>query len=221
MKQVIVNPARFITLEGGEGAGKSTQIQLLNDWLQGQGITTCLTREPGGSPEAEQIRDLVLKGATDRWTGMTEALLMTASRAEHVEKKVKPALAENKWVLCDRFFDSSIAYQGAGRGLGMERVKQLQTLALGDFKPDLTIILDLPVEIGLSRAIARESAKSDMEDRFERMDTSFHETLRNAFLSIAEENSERCVVINADSTPEYLQGEIRKVVLDKFGQTNG
>ncbi len=221
MTQIIVKSARFITLEGGEGAGKSTQIRLLNEWLQNQSIATCLTREPGGSPEAEQIRDLVLKGATDRWTGMTEALLMTASRAEHVAKKVKPALAENRWVLCDRFFDSSIAYQGAGRGLGMERVRQLQTLALGDFKPDLTIILDLPVEIGLSRAIERESAKSDMEDRFERMDTSFHETLRSAFLSIANEDSDRCVVLNADSTPEKLQEEIRKVILHKFGQTDG
>lgn len=217
MTKVTEQPARFISLEGGEGAGKSTQIKLLNEWLQGQKINTCLTREPGGSPEAEQIRDLVLKGATDRWTGMTEALLMTASRSEHVEKKVKPALQNGEWVLCDRFFDSSVAYQGAGRGLGMERIKELQTLALGDFKPDLTIILDLPIEIGLSRAIARESAKSDMEDRFERMDTSFHETLRNAFLTIAKGEPERCVVLNADTTPEKLQKQIRDSILNKFG----
>lgn len=221
MSKLIAQPARFISLEGGEGAGKSTQIRLLNDWLQNQGVKTCLTREPGGSPEAEQIRDLVLKGATDRWTGMTEALLMTASRSEHVEKKVKPALNSSHWVLCDRFFDSSIAYQGAGRGLGMKRVKELQTLALGDFKPDLTIILDLPVKIGLSRAIERESTKSDMEDRFERMDVSFHETLRDAFLTIANEEPERCVVLNADTTAELLQKEIRSLILNKFGQSNG
>lgn len=221
MTNLTMQPARFITLEGGEGAGKSTQIKLLNEWLKAKGINTCLTREPGGSPGAEQIRDLVLKGATDRWTGMTEALLMTASRAEHVENKVKPALESGSWVLCDRFFDSSIAYQGAGRGLGMERVKQLQTLALGEFQPDLTIILDLPIKIGLSRAIARESAKSDMEDRFERMDTSFHETLRNAFLKIAKQEPKRCVVLNADSEPETLQKEIQAIVLAKFGQANG
>ena len=221
MTKLAAQPARFITLEGGEGAGKSTQIKLLNEWLEGKGINTCLTREPGGSPGAEQIRDLVLKGATDRWTGMTEALLMTASRAEHVENKVKPALEAGNWVLCDRFYDSSIAYQGAGRGLGMERVKQLQTLALGDFQPDLTIILDLPVKIGLSRAIARESAKSDMEDRFERMDISFHVALRNAFLEIAKQESERCVVLNADAEPNTLQSQIQALILTKFGQPDG
>jgi len=209
--------AKFITLEGGEGAGKSTQIKLLNTWLESEKIATCLTREPGGSPGAEQIRDLVLKGATDRWTGMTEALLMTASRAEHVECRIKPALKTGEWVLCDRFFDSSIAYQGAGRGLGMARIKALQTLALGDFTPDLTIILDLPVEIGLSRAIARESAKSEMEDRFERMDISFHEKLRKAFLEIATQEPKRCIVINADNPPERLQNDIRTAIIDKFG----
>lgn len=218
MTQLPAQPARFISLEGGEGAGKSTQIKLLNAWLNHQDIATCLTREPGGSPGAEQIRNLVLKGATDRWTGMTEALLITAGRAEHVERRVKPALEAGEWVLCDRFFDSSIAYQGAGRGLGIERVKQLQSLALGEFEPDLTLILDLPVEIGLSRAIARESAKSDMEDRFERMDTSFHETLRAAFLKIAEHEPSRCIVLDANKTPEELQKDIRAAVVSKFGQ---
>lgn len=217
MSQIKKEPSRFITLEGGEGAGKSTQIKLLNDWLNELGINTCLTREPGGCPEAEQIRDLVLKGATDRWTSMTEALLMTASRAEHVERKVKPALSGGDWVICDRFFDSSIAYQGAGRGLGMERVKDLQTLALGEFQPDLTIILDLPVEVGLSRAIARESEKSDMEDRFERMDLSFHETLRNAYLTIAAQEPQRCAVLDADTSPEALHKHIKDTVVSKFG----
>ena len=132
---------KFITLEGGEGAGKSTQIKLLNDWLLEQGLATCLTREPGGSPGAEEIRNLVLKGATDRWSGITEAMLITAGRAEHVENRIKPALEKGEWVVCDRFFDSSIAYQGAGRGVGVERVKELQTLALGDFTPDLTLSL--------------------------------------------------------------------------------
>lgn len=211
----------FISLEGGEGAGKSTQIKLLKEWLENKGLAVCETREPGGSPSAEQIRDLVLKGATDRWTSMTEALLMTASRAEHVERKIKPALQNGDWVICDRFFDSSIAYQGAGRGLGMDRVKELQTLVLGDFTPDLTLILDLPVEIGLRRAIARESAKSDMEDRFERMDRSFHEKLRAAYLEIAAKEPERCVVLNADTTPEDLQSDIRAVLTSRFEVLDG
>ena len=141
---------------------------------------------------------------------------MTASRAEHVERKIKPALAAGEWVVCDRFYDSSIAYQGAGRGLGIGKVKELQTLALGEFGPDLTIILDLPVEIGLKRALARESAKSDMEDRFERMDINFHETLRAAYLEIAKREPERCIVLDADKTPEALQQDIRAAVAGRF-----
>lgn len=209
---------RFISLEGGEGAGKSTQIRLLSDWMENLGFSICTTREPGGSPGAEEIRDLLLKGEGDRWASMTEALLMAASRAEHVERRVKPALNAGDWVLCDRFFDSSVAYQGAGRGLGMERVKALQTMALGDFKPDLTLILDLPVEVGLGRAKAREAEKTDSEDRFENLDISFHETLRNAYLKIAADEPDRCVVIDADKTPDALQVEIRSIIEGRFGE---
>jgi len=215
------NPPYFISLEGGEGAGKSTQIIMLADWLAGQGIDICATREPGGSPGAEEIRDLLVKGAGDRWASMTEALLMAAARAEHVERRIKPALNADKWVLCDRFLDSSVAYQGAGRDLGMARVKALQTLALGDFKPDLTLILDLPVSVGLARAKAREGAKADSEDRFEQLDQDFHETLRAAYLQIAEAEPERCVVIDADMAPEALQQNIRAEISKRFFADNG
>jgi dTMP kinase len=216
MTEMTQEKPRFISLEGGEGAGKSTQIKMLTAWFADHGIDVCSTREPGGSPGAEQIRDLLVKGATDRWASMTEALLMTASRAEHVERRIKPALEAGSWVLCDRFFDSSIAYQGAARGLGMQRVKALQTLALGDFQPDLTLILDLPVSVGLGRAKAREGEKAISEDRFEQLDLSFHETLRAAYLKIAAAEPDRCVVISADTTPEALQQEIRRVITQKY-----
>jgi len=218
MTMLKTQPPRFISLEGGEGAGKSTQIKLLETWLTAQGLEVYRTREPGGAPGAEEIRALLLKGAGDRWASMTEALLMTAARAEHVERTIKPALAAGRWVLCDRFADSSVAYQGAGRGLGVARIRELQGFALGDLTPDLTLILDLPVEVGLGRAIARENEKSDMEDRFERMDKEFHERLRCAFLDIARAEPGRCVVINADQSLETLQSELQSVVLDRFGQ---
>lgn len=207
----------FISLEGGEGAGKSTQIKLLKEWLEGLELEICATREPGGSEGAEQIRDLLVKGDGDRWVPMTEALLMAASRAEHVERTIKPALHAGKWVLCDRFLDSSVAYQGAGRRLGMEKVRDLQTMALGEFLPDLTLILDLPVEVGLGRAKARESAKADSEDRFEKLDTSFHDTLRAAYLSIADQEKERCVIVDANQAPEAIQQELRRIIADRFG----
>lgn len=207
---------KFITFEGGEGAGKSTQIRLLADWLRNQGVEICLTREPGGSPGAEEIRNLVLKGHVDRWSAVTEALLITAARTEHIERTITPALDRGEWVLCDRFYDSSIAYQGAGRGVGMERVKALQNLAFGSMAPDLTLILDLPVEVGLKRAIARESAKSDMEDRFERMDRRFHETLRQAFLDIAKKEAGRCVVLDANQEMDTLQAALRAIVNERF-----
>ncbi|WP_262691666.1 dTMP kinase [Kordiimonas aestuarii] len=204
----MIGKARFITFEGGEGAGKSTQIRLLADWLRKQGATVCLTREPGGSPGAELIRDLLLKGDVDRWLPISEALMLAAARADHVERTIRPALSRGEWVLCDRFYDSSIAYQGAGRGVGVERVKEIQTIAFGKMQPDLTFILDLPVEVGLSRALEREGAKSDMEDRFERMDRKFHESLRQAFLGIAKQEPVRCILLDADKDIDSLQGEI-------------
>lgn len=209
--------APFITLEGGEGSGKSTQIKLLSQWLERLGIDHVCTREPGGAPGAEQIRNLVLTGDVDRWTPMTEVLLYTAARSDHVERVITPSIESGRVVLCDRFYDSSIAYQGAGRGVGVEKVRDLQKLVLGDLKPDLTLILDLPVEIGLARAVSRETDKAEAEDRFERMDVSLHETFRKVFLEIAEQAPERCVVIDADQSVEALQQTLRGIIAERFG----
>jgi len=209
---------KFITLEGGEGVGKSTQIRLLVDWLQSAGVGVCQTREPGGSPGAEHIRDLLVKGDGDRWDPMAEALLVTAARAEHVARTVKPALARGDWVVCDRFSDSTVAYQGAGRELGVPEMQALQALALGGFKPDLTIVLDMPVDVGLSRALGREEGKtSEMEDRFERLDISFHKKLRQAFLDIAVAEPDRCVVLDAAQSVEDLHTALRAVIMARFG----
>lgn len=216
-------PGVFITLEGGEGSGKSTQIKRLETALRGAGFDVVRTREPGGDPSAEDIREVLLKGDTERWTAMAEALLMTASRVQHTDRLIKPALEAGKIILCDRYFDSSVAYQGAGRGLGMREVQDLQKMALGSFKPDLTLIFDLPIEVGLSRALAREAGVSSAEDRFERMGTAFHQRLADAFLQIAREEPERCRVIQADTTIEAVEKAVLSCVLDHLsvkGLTN-
>lgn len=207
---------RFITLEGGEGTGKSTQIALLKDWLISQKIPCIVTREPGGSPGAEEIRQLLVTGEPDRWGPEAETLLMTAARSDHVTRTVKPALTSGNWVISDRFYDSSIAYQGVGRGLGVEHVVNLQTWALGSFTPDLTLILDMPVEAGLSRAKGREAVVDSPEDRFEKLDIEFHKNLRQAFLDIAQRNHERCQVIDAAGSIEQIHAAIVDVVKNKF-----
>ncbi|WP_207459633.1 dTMP kinase [Azospirillum sp. SYSU D00513] len=199
---------RFITLEGGEGAGKSTQLRRLAEALSARGIETAVTREPGGSGGAEEIRALLVSGETGRWSPTTEALLHTAARRDHLERTVWPALDAGTWVLCDRFFDSTMAYQGYGLGLGRDFIGSLQRLALGDFRPDLTLILDLPVEQGLARAAARHGG----EDRYERMDLSFHRALRDGFLDIARREPERCAVIDAAQPIEAVQAAISDAV---------
>lgn len=206
----------FITLEGGEGSGKSTQIKLLSDWLSSEGIEHLRTREPGGAPGAEEIRHLVLTGDVDRWTPLTEVLLYTAARSDHVERVIVPTIEAGKWVLCDRFADSSIAYQGAGRGVGVEKVRDLQRLVLGSLMPDLTLILDLPIEVGLERAMSREGGKAIKEDRIERMGKALHEQSRNVFLEIAEQEPERCVVVDADQSVEELQLELQSIIRNRF-----
>ena len=184
---------RFITLEGGEGAGKSTQIALLKSALEGQGLTVLTTREPGGSPGGEDIRNLLVNGATQRWEPLTEALLNYAARHEHLQKVILPALAAGTWVLCDRFADSTLAYQGYGHGMNREVIRRLHRLVVGDVSPDLTLIFDMPVEQGLARA----GARGDGEDRYERMGVDFHQRLRDGFLEIAKKDPARCVVIDA------------------------
>ena len=203
---------KFITLEGGEGAGKTTQIKLLADALKAGGLDPIITREPGGSPAAEVIRSLLVKGAVDRWQPMTEVLLNFAARLEHVQATIEPALAAGRWVLCDRFADSTVAYQGYGHDLGRAVIDELHRLVVGYFQPDLTVILDIPVAEGLARATNREQAEGSREDRYEHMDEGFHQRLRDGFLDIARRNPERCVVINAAQEPDKVQAEIRTVV---------
>ena len=184
---------KFITFEGGEGGGKSTQVRLLADVLGKAGVPVVVTREPGGSSGAEQIRGLLVSGDVDRWQPMTEVLLNYAARVEHVAKTIEPALQKGSWVLSDRFSDSTLAYQGYGHGLDLKKLAELQQIVVGGFKPDLTYILDLPVEDGLRRAISR----GDGEDRYERMGKEFHNRLRNGFLEIAKSDASRCIVVDA------------------------
>ena len=187
---------RFITIEGGEGAGKSTQVDALVAALGRSGIPTLLTREPGGSAGAEAIRELLLTGTDERWDAMTEVLLLNAARRDHVVRLIQPALERGVWVVSDRFFNSTIAYQGYGRGIAIAELMAAHRLAVGDFLPDLTLILDLPVADGLARAL-RRGAGVGGGDRFERLEPSFHERLRAGFQAIVVENPHRCVLIDA------------------------
>lgn len=188
---------KFITFEGGEGVGKSTQVKILYEKLSETGIDVVLTREPGGSDGAEEIRALLVKGGTDKWQPMTEALLHNAARSEHLKKTVKPALKAGKWVISDRYADSTIAYQGYGQGVEIKRLLDLHKLSTDDFWPDLTIILD---GNELSRAMNREDESTDKEDRYERMGDEFHNNLQTSFLDIAKKNPDRCTVISAAGT---------------------
>lgn len=205
--------AKFITFEGGEGAGKSTQIGLLADALSAAGIPVQTTREPGGSPGAEQIRELLVTGDSDRWDAMTEALLHFAARREHLRSVVLPGLAAGYWMLSDRFADSTMAYQGYGHGLGRAPIEQLYALVVGDFAPDLTLILDVPVELGLERALARR----DGEDRYEGLNKAFHERLRQAFHEIAEREPGRCALIDASGEVASVQAAVRACVAERLG----
>tara|TARA_R110000868_G_scaffold83126_12_gene234935 strand:- start:1296 stop:1922 length:627 start_codon:yes stop_codon:yes gene_type:complete len=198
-----VSSPRFITLEGGEGAGKSTQITRLADALKAAGHSVTQTREPGGSPGAEAIRALLVTGEAARWTPLGETLLHFAARQDHLERTIRPALARGDFVLCDRFIDSTFAYQGAAQGLDPAHIAALSELVIGPTMPDLTFILDLPVEIGLARAASRGG-----EDRYERMGAAFHETLRQTFLTRARAEPDRCVIIDASAAPDEVARQI-------------
>jgi dTMP kinase len=205
---------RFITFEGGEGAGKSTQLRLLTDALAASGVDVVATREPGGSPGAEEIRKLLVTGEPGRWDAETEALLHFAARRDHLSRTVWPALERGAWVLCDRFADSTMAYQGYGLGLGRLRVEELYRLVVGDFAPDLTLVIDMPVEIGLARAGTRPGN----ETRYERMGEAFHARLREAFLDIAKQEPQRCVIIDGSGDVDSVADLIRRAVREKLGR---
>lgn len=203
---------RFITLEGGEGAGKSTQARLLVDRLNDAGIETVLTREPGGSAGAEEIRSLLVTGDPSRWDAVTETLLHVAARRDHVVRMIEPALAAGRWVVCDRYIDSTIAYQGYGQGVSLDLVRGLNQAAIGDLVPDLTLIFDVSAEVRLARVAARPGA----EDRYERMTESFHHRVRSGFSSIAESDAERCWLISAEGTIPEISDRILSVVAQRF-----
>ncbi len=203
---------KFITFEGGEGTGKSTQVRRLATRLEAFGYEVVQTREPGGSSGAEEIRALLVNGEAERWTAMSEALLHFAARADHLAEVIRPALARGAWVLCDRFSDSSMAYQGYGQALGREAIDTLCNLVIGDTRPDLTYILDLPVDKGLARALAR----GEGEDRYEKMGHSFHEKLRQAFLDIAADAPARCVLIDAAASIDEVDEAIWSTATARF-----
>jgi len=203
---------RFITLEGGEGAGKSTQVRFLADKLKAAKVDVLCTREPGGSPGAEEIRRLLVEGAPGRWDAVSEMLLMFAARADHVARTILPALDRGQWVLCDRFTDSTYAYQGAARGTDREIIRRVQSAAIGDFKPALTLVLDLPVAVGLERAKGRPGS----ENRFEKFNTEFHEKLRQAFIDIARRNGDRCVLLDAAGSEDDVAELIWQTVVKRF-----
>jgi dTMP kinase len=207
-----VATGRFITFEGGEGAGKSTQLKRLVARLQATGLDVVATREPGGSPGAESIRELVLKGAADRWSPVTETLLMYAARRDHVERVIRPALARGAWVVCDRFADSTRAYQGAAGGVAPALIAAMETHVLEQTRPDLTLIFDLPVDLGLERAHARAGA----EMRFESKGLAFHERLREGFLAIARAEPERCAVIDAKGTLDEVEAGVWAAVQSRL-----
>ncbi len=201
---------RFIVFEGGEGAGKSTQVKRLAEALRGAGHAVTTTREPGGAPGAEAVRKLLVDGETARWSPVAEALLINAARADHLERTIRPALARGEWVICDRFADSTMAYQGYGLGLDRAWLEDLRQRVVGEDEPGLTLVFDLPVEIGLSRAVASQ--------RYERMGRDFHERLRTAFQEIAQARDGRHrVVIDAGGSPDEVARDVLATVRVTYG----
>ncbi|MGB9152893.1 MAG: dTMP kinase [Alphaproteobacteria bacterium] len=203
---------KFITLEGGEGAGKSTQIKRLADFLRAQGIQTVQTREVGGAPSAEAIRELWLTQSEGHWDALTELLLIMAARREHLVKTVWPALERGDWVISDRFNDSTRAYQGIGLGLGLEVIEELYRRIAPNFEPDLTLLLDLPIEAGL----ARMTARGGQDDRYQQKDKSFHQKLRDAYLSLAQKDAHRFRVIDASGNADIVAAAIAQTVRGHF-----
>lgn len=205
---------RFVTFEGGEGAGKSSQVAHLAERLRGRGLGVVVTREPGGSPGAECVRHVLLAGAGEVFGPLAEACLFAAARADHVDQTIRPALERGDWVVCDRFFDSARVYQGDG-GVDRDTLRLLEDVAVGDVRPDLTVLLDIPAEIGLARAGARRG--DGAVDRFEREDVATHERRRRAFLDLAKAEPRRFGVIDATAAPAAVAEAIWRVVENRLG----
>lgn len=200
---------RFITLEGTEGVGKTSNLAFIEDWLKQHGIDFLVTREPGGTPLGEEVRQLLLGHKHDGMASKTELLLMFAARAEHLESLIKPALAAGTWVLCDRFTDATYAYQGGGRGLDMQLIASLENLVQDDLRPDMTLLLDAPIEVGRERA-----GKRSEPDRFELEKNAFFDQVRRTYLSLAEQYPERFRVIDAGRELSDVQAQIGTVLHD-------
>ncbi len=217
-----VAKGKFITLEGGEGGGKTTQATLLAESLRKAGITVLQTREPGGTPRAEEIREVLLSGRAKRFGQLGEAVLFYAARESHLELAIRPALEQGTWVVCDRFSDSTRAYQGAAGGLPLLVIDVFDTAVVGPTQPDLTIIFDLPSELGLRRAAERKrqsesgDASARALDRFETMSMAFHRNLREEFLAIAKAAPERCAVVDASQDVQRVADEVWAVVRSRF-----
>ena len=208
---------KFITFEGGEGAGKSTQVRLLSNSLQRMGKKVVMTREPGGSIKAESIRKLLLEGRVAKYGPFAEALLFSIARDDHLDSVIRPTLKKGSWVICDRFMDSTMAYQGAGGNLPASLIRALERTVVGDTQPDLTILIDLPPEIGIGRAQARQRQTTGGDaDRFEAMDMNFHSRLRQAFLDIAKNAPERCVIFDGQVPPDELAKQIWELVTKRY-----
>ncbi len=202
----------FITFEGGEGAGKTTQIRRLERALRDAGHNVVLTREPGGTPEAEKIRELLVQRDGGDWAPVEECLLLFAARSSHIRQVIAPALEAGRIVICDRFTDSTMAYQGYGRGLPREMIEAIDSAVTGKFKPDMTIILDIPAAEGLARSKARLASDASTEDRFEQAAIDFHERLRQGFLEIASAEPDRCHVLDARGLEDKIAHEIHDLV---------
>lgn len=202
---------KFISFEGGEGGGKSTQAVRLAGFLRSKGLDVVETREPGGTKQGEELRDLLVQGDPDRWAPLSELMMMTAARIEHVNRLIEPSLAEGKWVICDRFMDSTLAYQGIAGGLGLDVVRPLQEQAVGKTVPDVTFLLDVREEAGLQRAEKRGGAA-----RFEKKDATFHSKVRDGFLALAAENPQRIVVVDAENSFDAVWQQIETQMKERF-----
>ncbi len=212
--------APFITLEGGEGTGKSTQARLLAERLEAAGLECVVTREPGGSPFAERIRDLLLGGDLPARAALSEALLFLAARADHLAQVIAPALAEGRAVICDRFSDSTLVYQGIAGQVPLATLVELDRLVVGELKPDLTLIVDLPPAIGLARASARRSAGAGI-DPFEQRDLAYHETLRAGFRTLADNHPDRCVLIDGSGSVDEVAARVWAAVKRRLATEAG
>jgi dTMP kinase len=208
----------FITFEGIEGSGKSTQIVMLANYLKSHGNRVVLTREPGGTPIGDQIRKILLDPANKVLDPAAELLLYAASRAQHLSGVIMPALADGSIVLCDRFSDATLAYQGYGRGLDRKMIQELDRIVTAGMRPDLTLLLDIDPAAGLARARGRNSSRGlDAEARFENEETAFHERVRQGYLALADREPERIRVVDASAAPDRMEMEIRKIIASVLG----